>query len=499
MKMIGDVNCEGSDEMANPPTETGDGWLKLRLRPMAPEYAAAERATSPPLERTAAVSRHPHDGALPPQSLTGFDWLETIADKMLVANEKTVDRHRATEFADFSLDRPASTVLGQVVLGYSPMIDRRYAVIATRLTVVPIRANAALDAGALMRAVAEVWPEHGGAVSLNVSSETLLTDLLRTKPTKNVMIEVPSFMASLPENVDALLELAARGNILLLKGRPRSELPREVLRCFKWSIIDLDDDLRVGKAAPLPGVARTIPHVQAGVRTMAQLHECFERGAAAVIGWPIDDPDTAPLKARPDLQVVLEMISRIDDDEPIEAIEHTLMRDLVLAFELLRHISATSSSLLVETGSFRHAIMMIGYPQLRRWMAGQLANAGDDNRLKAANFAALHRGLLMRQLVPNPSDSEQRRELFMCGVLSVLDRTFAKPVGELLTPLEVPQRVRQALVDGGGPFFPMLELVRALESEAPHNIRIAADALFLEPLEINRALLRTLVLASTFH
>ena len=47
--------------------------------------------------------------------------------------------------------------------------------------------------------------------------------------------------------------LYARGNTLLLKGRPRSELPRDVLPCFKHSIIDLDDERR-GDAPPPPGV-----------------------------------------------------------------------------------------------------------------------------------------------------------------------------------------------------------------------------------------------------
>ena len=58
----------------------------------------------------------------------------------------------------------------------------------------PARPDAALDAGALLAAVAEVWPEAGGKVSLNVVSETLLQDLLRAQPSANLMLEVPAFM-----------------------------------------------------------------------------------------------------------------------------------------------------------------------------------------------------------------------------------------------------------------------------------------------------------------
>ncbi|MEO8079670.1 MAG: histidine kinase, partial [Caldimonas sp.] len=180
-------------------------------------------------------------------------------------------------------------ILGQVALGYSPFIDRNRTVAATRLSVFPLRPDATLDVAQLLHAVGDVWPASGGRVSLNVVSESLLHDLLRAEPSVNLMVEVPNFMASDPANVDALTRLHGAGNTLLLKGRPNAELPREVLPCFKYSIIDIADDRRIG-GSPVPdGVTRTIEHVQSGVRTVADMEASFARGAHAVLGWPIDD------------------------------------------------------------------------------------------------------------------------------------------------------------------------------------------------------------------
>ena len=61
-----------------------------------------------------------------------------------------------------------------------------------------------------------------------------------------------------------------------------------MLPCFKHSIIDLADERRSDGPAP-PGVTRQISHMQAGVRTLADLEASFQRGAVAVLGWPIDD------------------------------------------------------------------------------------------------------------------------------------------------------------------------------------------------------------------
>jgi len=54
-------------------------------------------------------------------------------------------------------------ILGQVVLGYCPMIDRQRAITATRLTVFPQRPDSTPDAAALLQALAEAWPAEGKA------------------------------------------------------------------------------------------------------------------------------------------------------------------------------------------------------------------------------------------------------------------------------------------------------------------------------------------------
>ena len=87
-------------------------------------------------------------------------------------------------------------VLGQVALGYSPMIDRHRAVTALRLTVFPLRNEAPPPAGDLLAAMAEAWPADAGRVSLNIVGESLLQDLLQTELPLNLMVEVLRKVAS---------------------------------------------------------------------------------------------------------------------------------------------------------------------------------------------------------------------------------------------------------------------------------------------------------------
>jgi len=395
-----------------------------------------------------------------------------------------------------------NTILGQVALGYSPFIDRSRAVTATRLTVFPLKPDVSLDVSQLLHAVGGVWPASGGKASLNVVSESLLQDLLKAQPSPNLMVEVPAFMAVDPANCVALQNLHAAGTVLLIKGRPLRELPREVLPCFTYSIIDLADDRRINEAGAVApaGVERNIPHVQAGVRTVVELEGSFTRGAAAVLGWPIDDViNMAQGKGKQpqnDLQVIVELIQRVDKQEPIEKLEATLKRDPSLAFKLMRYINSPAFGLRVEISSFRHAIMMLGYQRLKRWLALLLATAGKDSNMKPVMFAAVRRGLLMEELVRSSGDEEMRNEMFICGVFSLLDRMFKQPFSELLKTIPVPERVYQALVDGSGPYQPYFELVKAVENESLYDFRNAAETLMLSVSEINRSVLSALTSAS---
>jgi EAL and modified HD-GYP domain-containing signal transduction protein len=390
-------------------------------------------------------------------------------------------------------------ILGQVALGYSPLIDRNRAVAATRLSVYPLRPDSSLDVAQLLHAVGDVWPASGGKVSLNVVSESLLHDLLRASPSANLMVEVPNFMASDPANVDSLVRLHGAGNALLLKGRPNAELPREVLPCFKYSIIDLADERRIGEAAhPPAGVTRSIPHIQSGVRTVPDMEAAFARGAHAVLGWPIDDAlsgtaaRTGKPVAQPDQQVIVELIHRVDNEEPIDRLENTLKRDPSLAFKLLRYINSPAFGLRVEVSSFRHAIMLLGYQRLKRWLALLLATASKDVNLRPVMFAAVRRGLLMEELVAGTADDEMRSEVFICGVFSLLDRMFGEPFAKLLGSIPVPERVYQALVRNEGPYQPYLAMVRAAEGESVFEYREVAEQLLMSVAEINRAQLRAL-------
>lgn len=409
-------------------------------------------------------------------------------------------------------------VLGQVALGYCPMIDRQRAVVATRLTVFPERPDAAPDAAALLAALGEVWPEGAapgplaltlrpldpGAVStraagarppvtLNVAGEAALHAVMAARPGAQLMLEIPAFMAGEPEQAEAIRALHAAGSVLLIKGRPLRPLAPDVLACFSHSIVELTDERR--SAEPAPAGLRSVTTVQAGVRSSADLDAAFARGAVAALGWTFEDAAPKPTgrsAVPPDVKVVLDLINGVEREEPVAKLEAILKRDPTLAYRLLRYLNSPAFGLRVEIDSFSHALMLLGYQRLKRWLALLLASSSKDANAKPTLYAAVRRGLLMEELGRAQGDGEMRGEMFICGVFSLLDRLLRQPFGELLAAVPVPERVRLALAGEGGPYQPYLELVRAIESESVFDIRDCSERLLLGAAEVNRALLASL-------
>jgi len=159
-------------------------------------------------------------------------------------------------------------------------------------------------------------------------------------------------------------------------------------------------------------------------------------------------------------------------------------------------MNSAAFGLPVEVSSFRHAIMLLGYARLKRWLALLLATASKDHTMRPIMYGALRRGLLMEELGRSMSEAEMRDELFICGLFSRLDHMLKQPFDKLLQSIPVPERVRQALVDDTGPYKPYLDLVLAVENESAFDFRAATEKLMLGVEEVNQAVVNALAKAA---
>ena len=396
-------------------------------------------------------------------------------------------------------------VLDQVLIGFCPVIDAKRTLAATRLTIFPERPEVADQGQALIAAIAEAFAlDKAGAgatavspLLLNVASEPLLDSVLCAlqRQPQALVVEVPAFLAADGRRLALLQAVSAAGQALAINGRPATELPREVLPCFRQAVVDFHDDRRNEVPPPvLP--QRRIATLSSGVRLSSEIDAAFERGASAVIGWPVDDDITAggTRGVPPEVRGIVELMNRVEREESAERMEGVLTSDPTLAFRLLRYLNSSAFGLRSEVTSFRHALMLLGHQRLKRWLALLLASGSKSVAARPVMFMAARRGLIMEELARGLGDESMRSEMFICGVFSLLDRLLRQPLDELMRSVPVQHSVQQSLT-AQGPYTQHLALVMAVEQSSAYDIREAAERVLIARGELNRALLKALSVA----
>lgn len=389
------------------------------------------------------------------------------------------------------------TNLLQSLIGYEPIIDRKRAVIALRVQLQAAASGSeAVPVSSLYHEISHDWPVGSHPILVSAPEAVLDERLMAVPPNVNVWLEVPAAVTPEPAMRSLLSDLSRKGFPLVLRGRTPVPLPPSLLPVFKLSIIHVNDDRRlhgIEKQAP-SGVKRSIGYAQDGVNSIELMERCFSTGANAVLGWPMEDAMTYSERpsSAPDYVAIMQLIAMAERGDDAPKMESVIRRDPAIAYRLLRYINSVGFGLTVQVQSFRHAIMMLGYQKLKRWLALLLATSSKDANMRPVMLASFRRGLLLEQLVGSHCEDSVRDEIFILGVFSLLDKLMKKPFEELFSTLAVPDSVQETLVHGSGQFAPYLRIVEAIERGPDPALCAVLDDCLLTLEDCNHALLRTL-------
>jgi EAL and modified HD-GYP domain-containing signal transduction protein len=400
------------------------------------------------------------------------------------------------------LQLASSNVLGTLSICYAPLIDAKRKAIGTRLTMLSTKPQDRVPIGNVLSTLNNVWPDANSPVLVAPLDAEFDRSMLDWDAPKNAILEIPSVNLRDPDAQLHAQQLFRDGKRLAIRGRPDTPLPPSLLSCFEYSLIHIAEDRRIqanGQAKPEPpGVSRRIPFIITGVQAVADVDAAFTRGATASVGWPLDDAQHRQARPlQPGQAVVLELLRLVRDDAELTKIESTLKRDPALAFKLLRLVNSAAFGLPVQITSFQHAVMMLGYKKMMRWLSLLLATASKDANTFPLMHASIRRGLFLEFLGATEGQTELRDELFITGAFSMLDRITGAPFPQLFELIALPENVIDAIVHKKGPHAPFLTLIEAIERSDPIGISRQVDALAVPIAACNQALLKAMSTANS--
>ena len=189
--------------------------------------------------------------------------------------------------------------------------------------------------------------------------------------------------------------------------------------------------------------------------------------------------------------LILQLMHMVQENADVRHLEKLLKCDAVLSYKLFRYINSASFGLEVEIQSLRHAVAMLGYTPLFRWLSLLLAMASTVSFSPALVQAAIVRGRLTELLGQGLLCRSELDDLFVVGMFSLLEPMLGIPVSQVLKRIMLPDAIVQALLAREGKYGPFMLLAEACE-QADGCIADLADSLFLTAARVNNAHLSAL-------
>lgn len=365
-------------------------------------------------------------------------------------------------------------------LGRQPILDRNQEIIGYELLFRAAERNVAefesyshASASVITSALASfgIHEVLGGKFGfINVHLGLLLSEMLEVLPIDQTVLELLEMIQLDEQVVERCRELKELGFQLALDDHEFSDNGHEI-----YNVVDIVkiDILQTG-LEDLPEIVHALRKTPVKllaekVETVDQFEFCYKLGFDLFQGYFFERPVVLN-KKRIDVSglAMLRLLQQLTMDAPLTEIEQTFKENPSLSYNLLRLVNSVAMGVREKIKTLRHAILMLGTENLRRWTQLSLF-AGSDNRginNPLLEMAAV-RGRLMEILVKLRSgkvaNDEASEAAFMTGILSLLEVLFETPMKEIISNLNLTDEVCGALLSRSGQLGSMLTLAEKLE------------------------------------
>jgi c-di-GMP-related signal transduction protein len=343
------------------------------------------------------------------------------------------------------------------------------------------------------------WQFGDNLLFLKAAPAALAAEVIEKLPPKGIVFSVDAADFGDPAKVAAVKALREKGfgislNVADLVKQDKALLPLFTHAEIRWGAADIATHTRIHGSLK-----------QLSIRMVArQVNSWQEYDASAALGldsfvgtlYLAPRPGNVAKGLNPAQAMILQLMQLVRQNADVKQLEGILRRDAALSYKLLRYINSVGFGLGTEIQSLRHAVTMLGYSPLYRWLSLLLATANTSGYAPALMQTAVIRGRFAELLGHGFLPKNEAENLFVAGMFSLLDRMLGIPMEQVLENIQLSDAVSQALISREGMYGPFLALAEACESG---NARVSelADALFIGADRVNETHLSALAWAQS--
>lgn len=314
----------------------------------------------------------------------------------------------------------------------------------------------------------EVLGRHKGF--FNVNLDMLMSDALELLPKEQVVIELLETVEVNTEIIKRCRDLKKLGFTLALDDHKYSASYEPLYALIDIVKLDILQNSPAALSEALVSLKRwPLTFLAEKVETAEQYSYCSALGFELFQGYYFAHPVVLKGNRVDIAQLTLtKLLEQVLRDAELREIEETFKQNPNLTYNMLRLVNSVAIGLRERIKTLRHAIMVLGLQQLKRWILLALfASKSVHGVFSPLLVIAATRGKLMELLVKKQPglivDPDFPDRAFMTGILSLVDSLFEVPMEEMVRHLNLADDIRQALLTREGPLGTVLQLTEKLE------------------------------------
>lgn len=177
----------------------------------------------------------------------------------------------------------------------------------------------------------------------------------------------------------------------------------------------------------------------------------------------VPDDQTQAEKLNQSRLVLIEMLNLLRRDAGADELVAVAKRDPGVAVKILDMANSPLSGLSSPVASIQQALVVLGRDVLYRWLSLGIYRAGSNPRDETLLEIALGRARFLELIGQGVRSKQECDELFLVGMLSLLDSLLGISMAQLIDRMALPEVVRQVLLNSEGPYGRFLMLAMASE------------------------------------
>lgn len=323
---------------------------------------------------------------------------------------------------------------------------------------------------------------EGMPAFLNCTREFLVNDYLTLMPREMVVGEILETVAADEEVMAACRRMKEQGYLLALDDYCDVPEVRPLMEFADYVKIDVlmtsfeEQKRLVGNCRD-----RGIPALAEKVETDEQFQNCLSIGYELFQGYFFCRPQIVGRRSVPANKMVYLQLLQAANATVFNSHRIALIfkRDVSLSYRLLRYLNSAAFALQMEIHSIPHALSLLGERAMRKWISmvsvAALGDEAADGLLKLPLLRAMFCELIGQKI----GMIQETNELFLMGLLSVLDALLNVPMNEVLKEIPVDEEIKTALLGLPSRYRPVFEVVLDYESGTWEQLANSARAVRL--------------------